>query len=250
MVRGAGIRVTGLGSNGSIPTPIRYATSKAVAVVRINESVESSSDEALTGEGDDNTRMRLTRAAQPIFYSVDIDFLRVDPGILSLVAGVPQVLNDAGDIVGFDGATRRRAVAFALEVWSRLAGTNCTPEGVRQYGYTLLPFLKGGYLSGFVFSNGLVSFNLRGAKTRKGPRWGVGPYDLEGTHERLTIPVSRNTTYRSTLTTAVPPTQSNGVIETDDVIYGGTATVTTSDVIDGGDADDAGDWIIYGGRAL
>lgn len=246
MVRGSAIRVTGLEKNGAIPSPISFATSKSVAKVTINENTESGSNELVTNN-EDVKRLHFARPEQVINYTADVDFLRVDPGVLSLVSGVPLVLDANGVVVGFDSTTRLTAVAFALEVWSKLASQDCAP-GTRQWGYTVFPFLKGGLLSGFTFQNGLVSFSLRKAQTRKVPRWGVGPYDLEGPHERLTTVVSRNDMYRQTLTTAPPPAQANGVQTTDDVIDGGTATVTSADIVDGEFVNTSA-WIVEGGRA-
>jgi hypothetical protein len=229
-----------------------------------------------------------------VHYTVDIDFLRVDPGVLNLVAGVPLVYQTAGVgfgrgyfgespfggelagsgsgtgfgteafgetpfgdtgepgnppmVLGFDSVTRRAPVSFGLEVWSKLAGNICL-DGIRQYGYTVFPHLKGGYMTGFEFANGLVSFNIRGAQTRRAPKWAVGPYDLTGPHERLVAPVSRNTLYRQTLTVAPPPLDVCGIQETDDVIQGGTATVTSDDVIEGGTAASTSAWIVEGGTA-
>jgi hypothetical protein len=274
MVRGSALRVTGLDRRGSIPHPINFAVSKSVAKVTVNESTEAGSNELLGSEENDNdNRLHFVRPDQVINYSIDIDFLRVDPGVLSLVAGVPLitqrgdllgfgeapfgsspfggVLPEDGEnpVVGFDSETRRPAASFGMEVWSKLAGTACI-DGVREYGYTVFPYLKGGYISGFEFKNGLVSFNLRRAQARKVPRWGVGPYDLEGPHERLVEVVSRNTLFRTALTTGLPPAEVAGIQETEDVIYGGSASVTSADVIDGGDAADTSPWIIYGGQAV
>lgn len=290
MVRGSAIRVTGLGRQGQLGDPIQYAVSKSVAKVTINEVIESASNEILKTD-DGEPRLHLVRNAQIIRYTVDVDFLRVDPGVLSLVTGVPSVIapdNDFGEggfglggfgggdeplptqVVGFDSDTKRAPAAFALEVWSKLAGgSGCstpplgfdegpfseTPFGspytgdLPQYGYTLFPFLKGGRLSGFSFKNGLVSFNLRGAQTRKVARWGVGPYDLEGTHERLLQVVSRNSMWQNFVTHAAPPTEACGIQETEDVIYGGDAFSTSSDVIDG-EFVVTSPWIIEGGRAV
>lgn len=249
MVRGSAIRITGLDQFGSLPSTIQFATSKSVATVSINENTESSSNEALNSEDvDDTSRLRFVRPEQIVQYKIDVDFLRADPGVLALIAGVPLVLNASGDVTGFDSETRRPAVSFALEVWSKLAGAACA-DGTRQYGYTVFPFLRGGYLTGFTFENGAVSFNLRGAQTRKVPRWGVGPFDLEGPHERLTEVVSRNTMFRNMLTTALPPTEENGIQEITDVIEGGSATVTSADVIDG-EFVDTSMWIVEGGRAV
>jgi hypothetical protein len=159
-------------------------------------------------------------------------------------------------------------VSFGLEVWSKLTGAACSSSSVvsgfdemgygdgpfggaetqRKYGYTVFPHLRGGHLTGFQFDNGLVSFNIRGAQTRRAPQWNVGPYDLRGPWERLLQPVSRNTLFRQTLTIATPPTEVCGIQETTDTIDGGTASVTTSDVIDGGTAASTTPWIINGGR--
>lgn len=242
MVRGSAIRVTNLDRCGDVGDPVTYAVSKSVASVRINDVVESGVTDTLRTD-EDEIRMRLVQSDTTIRYLVDVDFLRVDPGLLSIVTGVPMVTNDAGDVVGFDSVPRLPAKAFALEVWSRLADSSCT-DG-RKWGYTVFPFLKGGYVSGFTFANSRVSFNLRGAQSRKSDRWGVGPYDLEGPWRRLLTDVSRNTPWRTTVTTGAPPTEQPGIQTYEDVIYGGSA-VTSDDVIDG---NDGSPWIINGGRA-
>lgn len=250
MVRGSAVRITGLGKQGELPHPIQYATSKSVATVRINEVTESGTNELIGTDEDDQNRLHFVRNEQVVLYNVDVDFLRADPGVLALIAGVPLVYADDGvTVVGFDSDTRRPAQSFALEVWSRLAGADCAP-GQREYGYTLFPFLKGGYLSGFAFKDGLVSFNLRRAMTRKVPRWGVGPYDLEGPHERLTEVVSRNSMFRTLIVGSEPPVEMDGIQETTDVIDGGSASYTTPDVIDGGTAAGTSEWIVEGGFAL
>lgn len=318
-VRGSAVRVTGLDRKGSIPDTIQFAVSKSIAKVTINEVTESGSSQTFVSEQNDNdTRLRLLQSDETVRYTVDMDFLRVDPGILYLLTGTPLVRKrpgsgfgkdffalssfggddtlgvgegfggdmfgsdsfgdesggiDDSEVVGFDSNTRLSPSSFALEVWSKLAGEACLPSGgavvgfgdggyglgvgfggssdVRtNYGYTVFPHLRGGRLSGFSFANGLVSFNIIGAQTRRAPRWAVGPFDLEGTNERLVQPVSRNTMYRQMLTTALPPIESDGIQETDDIIRGGSATVTSDDVIEGGDASTTSPWIIYGGQAV
>lgn len=230
LVRGSVIRVTGLDRQGRIPSPIRYAVSKSVAKVTIDEVTEPGDNEMLRSE-DDERRLLFVRPTQIIRHQTGIDFLRVDPGVLSLVAGVPVILNANGDVAGFDSQTKRPPVAFAMEVWTRL--TERCADGSRQWGYTLFPFLKGGSLTGFSFANGLVSFNLTGAQTRRYSRWGYGPYDIDGQFMRLLDPVSGNVSWHQTLVTGAPPAPTDGIVEFDDVIEGGTATVTTGDVLDG-----------------
>ncbi len=255
MIRGSALRATGLKSCGSIPDPITYGVSKSVTRVTINEVTDFGNNELIRNDEDD-PRLHFVNPAEMIRFTVDIDFIRCDPGILNLVSGVPVVENALGDIVGFDSNTRVPAKSFALEVWSRLAGNvlNQSGEGfgeadfgedpfggeespgdvcAREYGYTLFPFLKGGQLGGFQFAQGLVSFSLRNAKTRRSSKWGKGPYDLTGAHERLLTPVSGNLMWRNFITTAAPPAQTDGVEEFTDVIEGGNASSTSSDILDG-----------------
>lgn len=290
MVRGSALRVTGLGTRGQVPDTVQYAVSKSASKVTINEMTDAGQTERLR-TNEDKTRLMFVRPEKTIRYTVDIDFLRVDPGVLSLVAGVPMVYAHAPgfdelpfdispfdsvstqEVRGFDSVTRRPAKAFGLEVWTRLAGVACDDDvastgfgdglfgdgvmggglsgtsGGRRWGYTVFPFLRGGYLSGFEFRNGLVSFNLRQAQTRRAPRWGVGPHDLEGANRRLLTSVPRSLFFRSFITTAQPPSEQCGVIETTDVIDGGSASMTSADVIDGGTSDSTSAWIVEGGSA-
>lgn len=302
-VRGSAVRVTALDSRGAVPDPLQYAVSKSIIKVLVNEVVESARNEVLSNP-EEQRRLRFHRSAQTIRHTVDIEFLRVDPGFLSLVAGVELVYREGaegfgeepfgmapvggtlGDIIGFDSGTRLAPKSFALEVWSKLAGGACTVssspgEGTefgfgeggfdegpfgeaysgdttdtlteRQWGYTLFPHLRGGILGGFKFDGGLVSFTLRGAQTRRASQWGVGPHDIEGPHERLTSPVSRNLSWRMFVTTGAPPTEQCGIQETTDVLDNGTAAEPMPDpyaalAVDAGGAETAAH-IIDGGRA-
>lgn len=254
MVRGSAIRVTELGKRGQVTDPVRSASSKAIARVTINEVVEGGSNEIFRNP-EEERRLKFVKPATTIRHTVDIEFLRVDPGVLSIVAGVPVVRNAAGDVVGFDSGSAIPAVSFGLEVWSKLNGSVCADTGEREWGYTVLPFLRGGILTGFTFANGRVSFNLTKAQTRLSSRWLVGPHDLTGVFQRLLKHVSRNLFYSSFVTTAQPPAQTDGIVETEDVLSNGTAANPMPDpnaplVVSGGTATDAGPYIISGGRAV
>lgn len=265
MVRGSALRVTGLSPCGSVPDPIPSAVSKSVSRVEINEVTEAGSNELLRNDVEE-PRLHFVRSEETVRYTADISFLRVDPGILSLVSGVPLVYGPGGGygfgegpfgetpfgvggsaVVGFDADLRVPATAFAMEVWSNLSGANCA-DGQRRYGYTLFPYLRGGVLSGFQFANGLVSFTLLGAQTRRGSKWGIGPYDLEGPWARLTSEVSGNTSWRTFVTTSAPPEQSDGIVWFRDIIDNGDADHVSSDIIDGQTVITSSD-IIEGGSA-
>lgn len=294
-VRGSAIRVTGLTSRGAVPSLVEYVTSKSVVKVTVNEVVEQASTEVVRNP-EEKRRLRYVRPAQTIRHKVDIEFLRVDPDLLRLVAGVELVYKDvagfgevpfgvalfggeAGSVVGFDSGTSLKATSFALEVWSKIEAQSSTPAllgfdeipfdtapfdaaiagpatcSTRRWGYTLLPFLRGGRLSGFKFDKGLVSFNLIGAQTRRNPGWGVGPHDLTGPFQRLETPVSRNTSWRMFVSEAQPPAEQCGIQYLDpDVLDNGTAANPMPDpdalvFVDGGGASAIDPWSIDGGRA-
>lgn len=272
LVRGSAIRVTALDERGAVTEPVRYGVSKAVAKVQINEVSEPATREILSN-AEDEKRIRLHRSAKVIRYAVDIDFLRVDPSVFNLVAGaavrhksvsgfgsapfgsMPFGGTVFGDETGFDMGSRTVPVGFALEVWSKLAGgcVENTGESSRPWGYTLFPYLRGGRITGFRVDSGLVSFRLVGARTRRLPRWGVGPYDLEGSYERLTEPVSRNTHWRTMILSAAPPVQFDGTREFVDLIDNGTPANPMPDplaplAVDGGGPADTSSYIIDGGR--
>lgn len=259
MVRGSGIRLTDLDAHGRFDSlHIKYAASKAVASVTVNEVIESNGREFIRND-DDEPRLHIVNGDTTLRYEADINFLRCDPSLLNLITGVPIAYNASGEVVGFDSQTRLPLKAFALEVWSKLAGWACKagvqgfgqepfglapfgmslPVGHSQaYGYTLFPFLKGGTVGGFSFANGLVSFNVKGARTLRSAQWGVGPYDLEGQYMRLLRPVSRNTQWRSFITPATPPYQQDGITTFADIIDGNVGP----DILDG----NTGPWIVSG----
>ena len=270
MVRGSGIRLTDLDTRGRFDDlAIRTASSKSVVSIQINEITESGGNELLRND-EDEPRLHFVTNETTIRYDTDINFLRCDPEILQMITGVPIAFNASGDVVGFDATTRLKAKSFALEVWSKLNGVACVADAViegfgesnfgeddfggslaltgKPYGYTLFPFLKGGTIGGFTFANGLVSFSIKGARTQRGSKWGVGPYDLEGPYKRLLTPVSRNTMWRSFITTARPPDQYAGITEFEDIIYGGNAAYSSPDILNGNPLED-GFWIVNGGNA-
>src|SRR6478609_5477460 len=288
-VRGSALRVTALDARGAVPDLVEYVTSKSVIKATVSEVVETGGTEVLKNP-EEKRRLRLTKNAQVIRHKVDIEFLRVDPEMLRLVAGVELVYSSVpgfgdvpfgvspfgggeyGDVIGFDSGTTLRATSFALEVWSKLDGGSALPEPVgfdtlgfdeepfdgyygcdaRRWGYTLFPFLRGGRLSGFTFADGLVSFNLRGAQTRRNPGWGVGPHDLTGPFERLETPVSRNTSWRMFITNSAPPAEECGIqYRSPDVLDNGTPANPMPDpaalfAVDAG-GPDTSSWIIDGG---
>ena len=290
-IRGSAIRVTGLTSRGRVTHPFPYAVSKSVIRVQIREVTDSGSND-ITKNPDGERRLRIIRPVRLIRNLVDIEFLRCEPSLLSLIVGDVHVVSGVGgDVLGFglggfgeggfgeadgegggfgegafgemplglaeginagiDIATHRKPASFGLEVWSKLAGQRCA-DGMPKWGYTVFPHLRGGKITGIRFANGLVSFRVEGAQTRRTGRWGVGPHDLEGLFQRLLGPVSRNTGWRMQVSSAAPPEITDGILFGIDVLDNGTPSDPMPDpeaplVVDAGGVE-TDPWIIDGGR--
>src|SRR6187402_1542480 len=118
MVRGSTLRVTGLRPNGAVisDTDVPCVVSRSTVKVTIDEVADAQDDQTMRDDVD-RPRIHLPGNEDVIGYSAGIEFLRVDPGLLSLIAGVPVALDAAGNAVGFDAQTKLPVTSFGLEVW-------------------------------------------------------------------------------------------------------------------------------------
>lgn len=215
-VRGSVIRVTRLDACGNpVPGDSAVAVSKRISTVTIDVETEEGTDIRERNFGDELCIVDDSNTAI-IGYTAEIAFCGVDPDLISLFTGQTPVENAAGDVVGFDadGDVDLDSFGFSLEIWSRIAGTACDASGNRPWGYTVFPFLKGGYLGGFTYENGPVQFTVSGARTRVGNGWGVGPFDVDrdetGDPTPLNTPLGENTHFRNMLVTLDPPAATCG----------------------------------------
>lgn len=215
-VRGSVIRVTRLSACGDpIPGANVVTVSKRISSISFEEVTEEGTNIRERNFGDE--MMIVDDAYTDLLgVSAEVALMGVDPAVITLMTGQPVVLNAAGDTVGFDVTTGidLDSFGFAIEIWSRIAGAACDPSGNRQWGYTLVPFLKGGRMGGFTFENGPVSFTITGAQTRDGNGWGVGPHDVDrdaqGQPSPLFTPVPTDLTYRNILVSLDPPVAQAG----------------------------------------
>ena len=215
-VRGSVIRVTRLDSCGN-PDPGQSAVvvSKRISSVTIDEVTDEGTNVRERNFADELCIVD-DAFTQVIGYSGVVNLCGVDPDLISLFTGQPVVTNAAGDVVGFDATTDidLDSFGFAIEVWSRLAGSQCAPDGRRLWGYTPFPFFKGGRLGGFSFENGAVQFTITGARTRDNNGWGRGPFDVDldasGNPSPLHEVLGPKTHYRNIVVSLAPPAAACG----------------------------------------
>ena len=197
LVRGRAMRVTRLDGCG---TPVVGPSSTVVSDGFIQV--------ALTANVDEGTTISVQNAAGktcvldepcPTFtgYDVEVQFCQVDPDLYAMMTAQEVVLDASSNSVGFgiDSDADACGAGFALELWSNVPAAVCEAGATAgQFGYFLIPFLRGGVLGDFTIGNDAVNFTLSGAKSRDGNQWGVGPYNVVsgtgGTSEVQTVTIT------------------------------------------------------------
>lgn len=112
-------------------------------------------------------------------YSAEIQFCGMDPDVFEIMTGMPVIYDIDGAAVGIaiDVDVSLEDFAFGLEIWTGVASDDaCGEVGETNYGYILLPYMKGGSLGDFTVENNAINFTITGATSRKGGSWGKGPY--------------------------------------------------------------------------
>lgn len=206
---------------------------------------------ALTSNSEAGEAITVTNAAGKPFisdtptpkfinYSVVINFAGVNPALVTLLTGQPVVLDAEGEIVGFRQNSKVDVdlIGFCLEFWTGVAVAQCEDTGDAQYGYGLLPFIKGGVLGDFTVENAAISFSVTGAATRDGSGWGVGPFDVvlddNGVESPLLEAITDGDHLHMQLTSVAPPDvtddgfQALGVPATGAVASTGATTPSNS----------------------
>ena len=215
LVRGRRLRLTRLNAGGN-PVYGEDSTAVSKGFITVNFTANTTeSDEINVTNAAGETCVYEPAETSLTGYGVEIEFCEVDPELFSIVTGQPVVRNTAGDVIGFDIDTRTKleGQGFAMELW---AGSGQTSGGATtaEYGYLLLPFLKGGIVGDFTLENGAVTFTLTGANTRDGNKWGVGPYQdimlSGGVPGPMTSPISPTTALRLIITDVAPPAAYTG----------------------------------------
>jgi hypothetical protein len=153
-----------------------------------------------------------TEPSDPSFtgYNIEATFCNVDFALFKMLTGHDVVLNDDGTIVGIEeGSTVvLSSVTFALELWTGANSNTAPREGAEgDWGYILVPFVRGGTISDITVENAAITFGVTGMTTKKGSNWGSGPYavDLVGGEAAPLFQPFKKTSYRRITTVEIAP---------------------------------------------
>lgn len=233
LLRGKMVRVTKLdGCGAPVLGPDSVVTSKGIITIGLTANTFEGT--TLTQEVMDGSRC-INDVPVPRFedFTVAITMCGVDPNLVNLMTANPLVYNDAAtpEAYGID-ITSDAPVdnsGFAIEIWTGTPSDACSEDGDVQFGYALLPFVKGGVIGDQSFENGVINFSVNGAKTKDGSQWGVGPYDVEidatGADSPLLQPIGTKTHQRIIPTFLPPPEAVDGATALGVAATGATAGI-------------------------
>lgn len=115
------------------------------------------------------------------YIGVEIEFCRVDPGLIGLINPANALeLDGKGNVVGWRESVKPSDRAgFALEVWTGLQGANICddPNATSAHGYILTPWLTSGIMGDLEVGASSVNFTFKG-NAQAGSHWGVGAYKV------------------------------------------------------------------------
>lgn len=210
-VRGKRMRATLVDANGRpVYGDSSVSVTKGFVTATMTSNIEEGEATTVTNADGDAC---ISEPAVPSFtgYGVEIEFCEVDYAMFGILTGQEIILDAAGNAIGIDekSTVDLNATTFALEIWTGAALKNGTPSAGSQgqYGYFLLPFLKGGIIGDVTIENGAVSFTVSNMTTQSNSNWGKGPYNVElvsGKPAPLRKGVT-NSTHRRMMTAEVAP---------------------------------------------
>lgn len=228
VVRGKRLRVTRVDRCGMpLAGPQSTLVTKGFVTVTYSQAMKDAEDlEQTNADGEicvaDRTPPQIKWA------TVNITLCDVDPALLALMTGMPQVLDHDNDPVGFRiNREIQTDQGFALELWSGTAGDDCqeptddsileATEPVMDYGYWLAPAVVEGVIGDIEIGASVTTFTVSG-RAVSAPRWGRGPYEVvaadeENTPGRLLAPIHAGDFIHVQRTSIAPPEVTDGASE-------------------------------------
>lgn len=227
VVRGKRMRATKVDRCGMpLAGPAAMIVTKGFISVQYSQEMKDAEDLEQTNADGENCVVDRT-APQIKWTNFEGQFCDVDVELLSMLTGMPQVLDYATNPVGFRiNDTVQVDQGAAIELWSGTAGDDCdeptsddileAEEFVAEYGYWLAPALVEGVIGDIEIAASVATFTVSG-RCVSAPRWGRGPYnvvptDAQNTAGRLLTPLKKREFIHAQKTTIAPPAVTDGAV--------------------------------------
>lgn len=140
--------------------------------------------------------------------NIAIQFAEVNPDALDIIAQANPVMSGY-EVIGSSFGTDLNQSSFALEIWTKRTGQDCSPEGLPEWGYFLVPFVKNGKIDGDItIENGVLALNLMGEAFPASNSWGIGPYSENAFVEQFPT----GDIFGMVVTTVQPPADTAGCV--------------------------------------
>lgn len=218
LVRGKTARFTALDVCGNpVATKGTYTTSGFIQVTSTKNY--DAGDEIKVRQANGIIGVHENGQVSFLNYTVKVDLIKVNPGVLVMLTGDSAILDWQSTIVGFEEKELLQLTNnFALEVWTGASALKCT-AGSLLSGYMLYPCLTQPQLDIDDVTDKEITCHITGLSVGN-PQWGKGPYggtgsipgpvatDALNTAGRLLVNVSSTAHRHFEITPIAPPADS------------------------------------------
>lgn len=204
LVRGKVARFTKVDQCGVPQTTNAMFTTKGFISVKATKNIDNGQEIKVSDAGG-NVSVYEPGQATLTNFSVEINLIRVNPGLVAMLCGaLGAVLDYNGTIVGWEelGLTPI-TTNFALEVWSGSSGVACS-AGAQLSGYMLYPLISQATFAFDDVTSKEITGTIKGM-TYGNPGWGRGPYGSSADGSSIRGPVASAASTPARLLTAVSP---------------------------------------------
>lgn len=172
------VRVTKLDACGvPIDSSCSSVSTSGIVTVEMTKELQDRND-FYAENGDGEFCVRVTDPPKLKWINLTLTFCNVDPEMVNLMTADPLVMSDATVPAAIGNRTREGSVAlanFALEGWTRVAGSNACNGSQVAYLYNLWPWITEGMVGDITYENGVANLVVTG-RTTPNSAWGSGPY--------------------------------------------------------------------------
>ncbi len=213
-VKGRRMRLTALDECGNPDTASQCGSIVTSGFISVTWSDEIETGEEFTQKNAWGDFCIAEKDADRVKWTnITIAMCEIDPEILVMIGGAVPNENATGDLIGAFFTRDPNPLAFAIEVWTKKAGTDaCAPGGGSpEWGYFAGFNVRNGMLDGdLTLENAPLALSLKGELYGASDAWGVGPY-VDKPLENVVGAPAGALRYIG-ITTVQPPDETDGCV--------------------------------------